>query len=201
MLIEIKPVSLKKQKNLYGSFRGATTTYVYARLMWRLTWRLTSRKGVQWIFWFARRPDFSLYYCLIGCSLNLTNRYFQHSNVLQQLSRTTLKFVAKKNRTELRIYLRCSDLVKLNITMKFCYAFLLLFSVMRTTTTQISAMRWCCSLLWEQQRNNDAMLFSNENVVLKILNQNNASRNLEPKLWFLNFIINYSIHLWLQIKM
>ena len=176
MLIEIKPVSLKKQKNLYGSFRGATTTYVYARLMWRLTWRLTSRKGVQWIFWFARRPDFSLYYCLIGCSLNLTNRYFQHSNVLQQLSRTTLKFVAKKNRTELRIYLRCSDLVKLNIhnyeillcvlVVVLCYEnnsnvnsamyVMMLFSVMRITM---------------QQRCD---------VVLKILSQNNAGRNLEP---------------------
>ena len=76
--------------------------------------------------------------------------------------------------------MRCSELVKFNITMNFCYAFLLLFSVMRTTTTQISAMRWCCSLLWEQQRNNDAMLFSNENVVHKILSQNNTSRNSDP---------------------
>ena len=74
--------------------------------------------------------------------------------------------------------MRCSELVKFNITMNFCYAFLLLFSVMRIAT-QISAMRWCCSLLWEQQRNNDAMLFSNENVVIKILSQNNTSRNLE----------------------
>ena len=88
--------------------------------------------------------------------------------------------------------MRCSDLVKFNITMNFCYAFLLLFSVMRTTT-QISPMRWCCSLLWEQQCNNDAMLFSNENVVLKILSQNNASRNLEPiSIWFLDF--SYSIN-------
>ena len=87
------------------------------------------------------------------------------------------KYICSKS---INFWLRCSYWVKFNITMNFCYAFLLLFSVMRTTSLQISAMRWCCFMLWEQQRNNNAMLFSNENVVLKILIQNNASRNLEP---------------------
>ena len=44
----------------------------------------------------------------------------------------------------INLCLRCFYLVKFNITMNFCYAFLL-----RTTTTQISGMRWCCSLLWK----------------------------------------------------